>query len=365
MTDPESEELLRRWGGQVLANAGAAPPMPVADPEAVEAFLRWHGIEPCISHFLPEHHPARPVALPEFNSRHAIAVEMARTHEFIRVLTDIQGRLPDPPIVYKGQALAHTLYPHPWLRPRGDVDVLVEQTCVSGFLGELQGHGYEKSLSTEGDLLMPQASMRRRHAGIEHVWDVHWGISNRPAWSDFLGYGVLREAAIDVPVDGISFCAPCPAHSLLIACLHLIGHHPGELRLLWLYDIHLLAASLSTGECRRFMDQAMERPQVRAACHAALEATQRYIPGEPTDELRRALDPGPGARWRGGRSYLAGLVEDAAAVAKGKRLRFVTQHVLPSSDYMMKRFGIRHRWQLPFWYVVRIGRAVPKLFRRR
>lgn len=339
--------------------------MPVAYPKAVEAFLRWHGIEPCISHFLPEHHPARAGALPEFDRPHVIAVEMARTHEFVRVLTEIQDRLPDPPIVYKGQALAHNLYPHPWLRPRGDVDVLVEQSSVAGLLDTMGRLGYEKTLSTEADLVMPQASMRRRHAGVEHVWDVHWGISNRPAWSDILAYDALQGAAVNVPVDRISFRAPCPAHSLLIACLHLIGHHPGEHRMIWLYDIHLLAASLSAAERRRFMDQAMERPQARAACHAALEATQRYIPGEPTDELRLALDPGPGARWRGERSYLAGLVEDAGAVAKGNRLKFVTQHVLPSSDYMMKRFGIRHRWQLPFWYVVRIGRAVPKLFRRR
>ncbi len=147
--------------------------------------------------------------------------------------------------------------------------------------------------------------------------------------------------------------------------MHLIGHHAGEPRLIWLYDIHLLAGLLKDSEYRRFLDEAAAPAAVRAACHAALALTQRYIPSERTDRLCCALDPGPGERWRMNRFYLTGLFADASAVGRGRRLRFVGQHIFPSAAYMVKRFDIRHRWQLPFWYAVRIGRAIPKLFRRR
>ncbi|MDZ7841404.1 MAG: nucleotidyltransferase family protein [Gammaproteobacteria bacterium] len=363
--NPEMEEQLRVWAGRLLVAPRDATPNTERNPGILGVFLRRHGVDLCLHHVLSEHAPAASHTLPGPDTRHEIAVEMARTHEFCRVSRALRERFNEPPLVFKGQALAHTLYPQPWLRPRGDIDILVKRAAMPPLCRAMERLGYEKALGTDGDLVMTQTAMRRRSGGVEHVWDLHWKLSNRPALSGIISCQALRQTAVEVAVGNTIFAAPSDVDSLLIACLHLVGHHAGEVRLIWLYDIHLLVAALSGAERERFLDKAMDGPRVRAACHAAFELTQRYLPAERTDDLRRELDPGTGARQRSGRTYLSRLAEDARAVDKGHRLRFVRQHVFPSADYMMKRFNIRRRWQLPFWYAVRIGRAIPKLFRRR
>lgn len=365
VANQDMEERLRIWAGGMLVSPRGATSNAEWDPETVNDFLQRHGIDLCLHHVLSDHRaqPPRPLAAPD--TRHAIAVEMARTHEFCRVGRALRERFNEPPLVYKGQALAHTLYPQPWLRPRGDIDMLVERDAIPPLCREMERLGYEKTLDTDGDLVLTQTAMHRRAGGVEHVWDLHWELSNRPAFSGFISCRELRQTAAEVTVGDTVFAAPCNVDNLLIACLHLIGHHGGGVRLIWLYDIHLLAASLGSAERERFLEKAMDTTPVRAACHAALSLTHRYLPSGDTDALRRTLDPGGGARWRAGQSYLAGLVADGAAVGRGNRLRFMAQHIFPSSEYMIRRFGIRRRWQVPFWYGIRIARAIPKLFRRR
>lgn len=358
------EEALRVWAGGLLSGAGAYQTAPDADPERVAGFLRQHGLEPLLA--TAPANRAGPARRDDGDTiKRCVAAEMSRHREFVSVLRTLQGEAGLDPIIFKGQALAHTIYPQPWLRPRTDIDALVERGGFESMTGTLVSLGYARAASIDAELVMPQSSFFKQAHGICHVWDVHRRLSNRPVLAGVLEYAALLESVEEIRVDNVTFLAPDRINSLLIACLHLVGHHPGEVRLIWLYDIHLLVASMTEGERRLFVERAREPPQVRAACHAALDATRRYIPGEPVDALRQALDPGPGGRWRGERTYLAGLVEDAASIERGNRLRFLAQHVFPTSSYMIRRFGIRRRWQLPFWYAVRIARAIPKLFRRR
>lgn len=359
------EEVLRTWAGRLLAGIRDRRVPPVEDAELIRRFLSAHGVGPLMAADRENGSAVDWREPDEYPAKRAAAAEMARRTEFTRVVKALLAGNGSAPIIFKGQALAYNTYRHPWLRPRTDIDALVERSGFEAMVDALSVLGYERADAIDADLVLPQLSLRKRRHGVSHVWDVHWRVSNRPAFAEVLPYRDLREAAVETRVDDVAILTPDSVDSLLIACLHLVGHHAGEVRLIWLYDIHLLAASMSNSEYQRFVAKAMSPPPVRAACHAAMEVTQRYIPGERTDELRRTLDPGAGARWAMDRTYLAGLIDDASAVGKGDRLRFVTQHVFPTADYMVKRFGIRHRWQLPFWYVVRIGRAVPKLFRKR
>lgn len=366
ITHPDSrEEEMRAWAGRLLIGGQDCAPPPIDDAKRIRGFLRRHGVTALLTGAPGDRLTDRRPHHDDGVVKSAVAAEMVRRHELAAVLRALRSRGLPAPIIFKGQALACTLYPQPWLRPRTDIDALIERGDFDAMIEALSALGYERADAIDADLILPQASLRRHRHGVSHVWDVHWRISNRPGLADILTIPEIRRSAVETRVNDTWFLMPERVDSLLLACLHLVGHHAGDIRLIWLYDIHLLAASLSTTCHHRFLDKAMDQPPTRAACHAAFELTQRYLPAEHTDALRRALDPGAGARWPVERTYLAGLVEDAGAVGAGNRLRFVAQHVFPSADYMTKRFGIRHRWQLPFWYVVRIGRAVPKLFRRR
>lgn len=358
------EEALRVWAGGLLIGTGEHRDPPDGDPERVAGFCRLHGIEPLLAGAPGAR--ASPWRRDDGDPiKRCVAAEMVRQQEFVSVLRTLQSEAALKPIICKGQALAHAIYPQPWLRPRTDIDALVERGSFEAMAGVLATLGYQRAGSFDADLVMPQLAFFKRAHGICHVWDVHRRLSNRPALAGALEYAGLRQSVMEFRVDDVTFLAPDRVNSLLIACLHLIGHHANDIRLIWLYDIHLLAASLDTGELRQFLSKAMAGRQVQAACHAALQLTQRYIPAQHTDELRHELDPGPGARWPSEQTYLTGLMADAGAIGRGNLLRFLAQHVFPSPDYMVKRFGIRHRWQLPFWYAIRIGRALPKLFRRR
>jgi len=349
------EEALRLWAGRVLT--GAAPAPPVEDPARLRAFRRYHGIEPLL---------ARNQADGE-SMKHAVAAELARRTEFVRGVRALQAGDRPAPIIIKGQALAYSVYPDPWLRTRTDIDVLVDDGAMEPAATALADLGYRRSGAIDADLVLPQVSLSTRRHGLRHTWDIHQRVSNRPALARAAPYEQIRLNAVRIPVEDTGFFIPSRVDNLLIACLHLVGHHPGEMRLIWLYDIRLLAAALNESEQRLFLDRAAGSPPVRAACHAALAQTQHYFPGDNTDLLRRSLDAGAGAgaRWRTSQLYLARVLEDAIASGRGRRLQYLRQQLFPSAGYMMKRYRIRQRWQLPLWYALRIARALPKLLRRR
>lgn len=361
----DTEEALRAWSGRVLLRPWDPPPVPVADSHVVRNFLRHHGIHACINHLLGKHAPQQAATLAPPDWHRFVAVEMAMAHEFVRVLNELNERLPEPPLVYKGQALAYSLYTHPWLRPRGDIDALVDRNHFDAVVDLLELCGYKRETAIDGELVLKQVTLARHQHGTYHAWDLHWSISNRPVFADFLTYTDLFESGERIAVGDASFVAPNRVHGLLLACLHLVGHHASDIRMIWLYDIHLLADALSDSQVEDFLDAAGSRTEVRAACHGALAATQRYMPTPRTEALARSLDPGPGSRVYLEERRMSRLWADARAVGRGRRLQWLRQHLFPSRSYMMRRFGIRRGWEVPLWYVLRIWRAIPKLFRKR
>lgn len=359
------EEGLRLWCGALLVGAPARSPDQMG-PRAVRSFVDRHGVGPLIAGKTRSSGIVRDAFAGNGSEKAAVAVEMARQAEFVSVVAVLQAQIPAAePVVFKGQALAYQVYENPWLRPRGDIDALIDRDRFDAIVDLLQQCGYERETAFDGGLVLKQETLAKHQHGTSHAWDLHWSISNRPAFEDFLTYADLFESGERIPVGDVSFVAPNKIHGLLLACLHLVGHHANDIRMIWLYDIHLLAHALSDSRVEDFLDAAGRRTEVRAACHAALATTQRYMPTARMQALARSLDPGPGSRVRLGERRMARLWADARAVGRGNRLQWMRQNVFPSRSYMMRRFGIRRGWQLPFWYGIRILRAVPKLFRRR
>lgn len=362
--DCSREEALRLWAAALLTRDTEARAPPVSDHQTIDAFLQHHGLEPLIAERAASH-PVAGVPFASQSTMRRAAAEIARQEEFVRVLRTLRLRSRPPALVFKGQALAYTVYPKPWLRPRVDIDILIDRSDVDGMEKLLLESGYQRLNAIDGDLVLRQAIFTKRRFEITHSWDVHWAISNRPALARSLSYESLLETAEEVKIDGETMVIPSHISALLISGSHLIGHHGHDVRLIWLYDIHLLAQALPMDRYDDLLRAARDAPEIRSACHAALSIARRYMPSPAVNELCGLLDPGTRAwpmttPWK-----LTSLLEDARAVERGARLRFIRQHLFPSRQYMTVRFGIKQRWQLPFWYVVRIGRAVPKLFRRR
>ncbi len=287
-------------------------------------------------------------------------------------LQSILARLKDVsicPIIFKGAALSYTHYPEPHLRPHADVDFLIAKDEIEPAATILDVAGYRRSTLIRSELVSNQllfcATDRSRFSAD---LDFHWKISNRYLLSDSLRLDEIKSRAISIPAFGPWAKAPCPIHSLLLACLHRIGHHLESEQLIWLYDIHLIAAGLTEMEWKEFEDLATGK-QVRAICRDGLQQASAAF-GTPLSSFfgreagprGRDHKPEPSERYinsKIGRVHI--FLLDFRDLPAGKKLRLLRELFFPSRDQLVKKYGISNRWLYPVLRLRRIGSIFRKL----
>ncbi len=82
-------------------------------------------------------------------SRMAVAAQQALTHQQLRRLGEIAQHLAIPVVLVKGAAAAEA-YPEPWMRPYGDIDLLIDEVNASPYLKALRDNGYQDVAGTPG-----------------------------------------------------------------------------------------------------------------------------------------------------------------------------------------------------------------------
>lgn len=300
-------------------------------------------------------------------ARAHVAHELAQRLELGRVL-DALAQAGVEVLVLKGMALAHTLYPAAWLRPCADADLLLAGPQRDRALALLAEAGYAQAPDAGGDFARTQASLSRTGPqGLVSVLDLHWRLNNSPLLSGGVTYEELTARQMPVPPLGPAARTPGTADALLIACLHRAGHATtpyrangdvrcGGDRLIWLYDIHLLAARLRADAWSHVVAQAT-RNRVCRVCLDALDAAQRAFATYVPDSVREALAGGAAAREPSAALLTASRWRIAAAefevLGWGERSQYVRERVFPPAPYMMKKYGTRQRWLLPALYVRR------------
>jgi len=274
-------------------------------------------------------------------------------------------------VLFKGSALAFSLYPKPWLRPRSDSDVLIAPSDLSKFNIVFEQLGYQKLFAIQGKYVSYQSTYGKALVGDSFInIDLHWHINNRQMFAETFSSHELIEngqrlsrfgkASIKSAVN-----IPSTVDSLLIASLHRAGHHNKEERLAWLYDIHLLATSLSNEQWLRLCQQAKSK-QISAITHNALETTRDYF-GTNLEQtaLQQLIDQTsfcePSAiflnRELSERHYfLADIKSMPNFTAK---LSFIRESILPSPDYVRQQMNTR--WA-SLAYIKRFFRGLKRVF---
>ncbi len=136
--------------------------------------------------------------------------------------------------------------------------------------------------------------------GVVLTFDLHWRLSNRVLFRDALSFDECWARRQAVAPLGAQACALSDADLLLLACLHRIAHGRNTYRnrLIWLYDVHLLALALGEAGLTRFAEAALEK-NIGAVCADALAACrERFgtaLPQGVVDDLRRNRDREPSA----------------------------------------------------------------------
>ena len=249
------------------------------------------------------------------------------------------------PVLFKGTALAYTAYRHPHLRPRNDTDLLIDRRDVGVVRETLGAAGYAEPNYCDGELLFCQFELQKTdRLAITVALDFHWKISTQAAFADLFTHEELSETSVPVPALSAHARVAAGPEALVLACIHPAMHHHNELRLLWVYDLHLLYTQLSGAERSRFEDLARTRGvaaicahQLRRACEllgtpvdaAMLERFERTS-GEAT-----AIYLDDSRRWR----------DDFATNLRTisgwrSRLRLVREVMLPRPSYMFARYNV-------------------------
>lgn len=277
------------------------------------------------------------------------------------------------PILFKGAALAYSHYSDPSLRPRGDTDLLIDAGAIASACTVFENLNYTRAPFTAGELVSYQVPyVKRDSQGVPHAFDIHWRVSNPQVFANVLTHGDIEAQSVGIPALGDTTRAAGPVHALVLACVHRAAHHgPAmhEERLIWLYDIHLLAERLDATEQASFIE-LVKAKQLTTICGDALTAAHGSFLGRLSGELAtglaqcRSANKEPSAIYVGGRMRKVDiLMSDLGSLSWGQKLKLLREHVLPPPAYMRQVYGVSRSGLLPFYYVWRFARGAAAWWR--
>ena len=366
------------------ALSGFNPAWPVAgDADFTAGFLErsvYHGVQP-LFHYLVKSDQAIALGWPqavleEFHWQ-AIAWTMweLRHQALLKQVLELLAGMGIQPVLFKGTALAYSLYPGPALRSRGDTDLIVSLEDRVRVAEALEGLGFMREAGVSGDFISYQASFTLTEAnGSSHSLDLHWRINNSRLLARLFSYEELRSRAQALPELSPHAFAASRVDALLLACMHRSGHkrspyyvdgvaHYSGDRLIWVYDIHLLARRLTRDEWHEFLDLAT-RKGLRAVCLEGLDLAQTCfstpIASAVIEGLARPGQPEPIAQYMES-SAVRRLWLDFCAIDGWKsKLGFLTEYLFPPASYMHQKYRDAGSAWLPWLYLRRMKDGMSK-----
>ena len=364
MADARAErwicERLRRAGGGLPSRGPAALPGDLTVGEIASA-ARRHRIHLVLASAETPGHPVREALAADL--RRAVLWNALQEAECRRVI-DASAAAGVTPVVFKGVALAWSVYEQPWMRPFVDVDLLLPKAAVPA-LGEVLGSlGYAAAVQVQGGLITHQASFTRvGRAGERYQVDVHWRLFNPEPLANVFTYDELLARSKTLPALGSAARRPDDADALAIAAVHRAGHHNDAGDLIWIHDVDRLARRLAPAGWHRLAAAARERG-ISALCAAALSRAAACF-GTP---LPPAVLPYLGAAGAEPSSVFLGgrLGELDIQILNFARLRwrdrgaFLAQHLFPPRAYMRRAYGVEAPARLAWAYAARLASGIPR-----
>lgn len=295
-------------------------------------------------------------------ARQAAMRELAGTAQTRQILS-LLAQAGIQVLVLKGTALACWLYREPWHRPHCDLDLLVADITVARrAVAVLQQAGFALVAGVGLDAADGYEVALQKGDGM--VIDLHWRLLNHAVLARAFGFPELHEASQPLPTLHPQARGLGPLHALFHALLHRVTNlakGEGD-RLIWLYDVHLLAGRMGSADWREFLSLCEQRA-ISTPCLDGLRASARLLRSavpEAVDEALaklahgenwRLLDPDQGAMDR---AHLSALPWPL-------KLVWLRRKMFPSPEFMRCRYGSAgtvalaraylHRW----WVGVKRG----------
>jgi len=349
-------------------------------PALAEVFIEratFHGIE-CLIHEHLRHLAGCPAAVRDALRQLATdrAIWELRSRQQLSTVLAALASAGVEALVYKGSALAYSLYANPVWRPRGDSDLLVEPEHLPAVSAVFAALGYEQYTDADEVVSYKQYFSLEPPEGGIHGIDLHWRLNNSELLSTLFGFRELRSRAVPLPALGPRALAIGAVDALVIACLHRGVHklsaytvngktyYTGD-RLIWLQDIDLLVRRLDAAGLAEFYATAQGKG-LAGICHEslALAASWLHTPLPPGwDEGLAAANTGAPDRYLSAGPFRRGWLDLGACRGVGAKVAFCARILFPSAAYMHNKYA-DSGWQwLPWLYLRRISGGLLQRFR--
>ena len=285
----------------------------------------------------------------------------------LRVIQDAFEKQGIHSLVFKGLALAWTVYPDFATRPSGDIDLLVKPEL---FLKAREvliqiGYGYNfKRFEMFREICKAEEFFQQKDAKQPLTIDLHWNLLHYYGIHRDNGFGNIFGRAATVEMPGLKFRTLDRVDALIYSALHLMLNHPESRRLIWICDIAFLAQKMvEDQEWEVFKkrtaalkaDLAVENALKLAKMWCNLQLPEKYRDFRgwlrPTSAQKTELafaenKKGPDIRLKG---FLA-LIGSTP-----NKIPYLFKLIFPSPKYMQMVYPPSKTWLFPLSYIRRWG----------
>lgn len=327
-----------------------------ADDPAPE--LEYHRLAPLIVHEMEKRGEKPPPHLTEI-ARRAAAVDLAA----VAAMREVAATLDEQRLeflVIKGFAYGAWLYPRSDLRPREDIDLLLDGwDSVGRAERALRRRGWRSLPRLGGQFVAHAAVLTKR--GAPSV-DLHARPSQRHRVAAAFAFDAVRAEArrIHIPAVG-DLLTMSPRHSLLFSALHRSAHHGGQTApLIWLEDLARLAPKLGPHDWDLLLDLA-QKHDLATAFEAALHDLAWWCPDAVPPRMLETLaarGADASAVYVDRPSTVASFLDDLLVLEPPQVLEFLRELAFPDADFMHRRLGVARNRPLPLLWAARFLRSV-------
>jgi Uncharacterised nucleotidyltransferase len=328
-----------------------------------------HGVAPLLYRALRDgghfsNVPAGPRRTLQQVAGEALIYDALQRRDLQRLLADLHAD-GSSPLVFKGAALAGSHYAESWLRPRGDVDLLVSVDQFPAVADVLERRGFVRAPRPAGPRVA-QARFIGHPEGAPIAYDVHWRLAEPLVFAGCLPFDALdADAVVDAETGARRLC---DVHALLAALVHRVAHHHDSDNLLMLYDVDRLARGLDACAWHRLADLASQW-SIGGVCGRGLdlarEAFSSPVPEEVLGRLSGMASSEPASAWLNRPlSRIDLLRSDLVALPSWRsRLDLLRHHLFPAPVYLRAAYRCDERtWAGPL-YAHRIARGIGRWIR--
>ena len=362
---------IRKFLAAALRKDVVSWPPAWADPQAIEAAGHgaiFHGV----GGLLVEQDRVNPTWPERFidllrNEARARAMWELRHRQ---LLTEVLANFAEqaiPCLIMKGTAVAYDLYPNPSARSRGDTDLLVDLPDVAAAKALLAELGYVGGVlgGVTSEFSLQQVWIPSLPDGGYHTIDLHWQVMNAPSLRDVLKFADCWAHSRPLPRLSPKARTMDPVRLMIHTCLHRAmqcnaayvvdgATYFDPWRLIWLWDIHLMAQAFGERDWSTFLlltgEMGVSRP-----CLDALQAVHADFGTEVPVDVKMGLE-----RAAAGQRLSPYFVRSPALVRAWhdlrsvagvpKKLRYMLSRVVTTEQFLRGKYPGGANLPLPLLY---------------